>query len=367
MLLVQTGGRQGTVLHARMNYIDAVKRGFDVVNRNWQIVMIQMGVIFASFSGFLIIVGVPLAIAFIIFGLNLTEISHLGDILKSLHKPAEVFSKIFWVLVLVLSSLLFYILTIIALVVFVFGGSIGAITRSVKDKAACFRTKEFFEDGRRLFFPILGFSILVGLIFILVSFILGLFGGGIATIVSVAKEQEAALALFLGIFFSSILFVIGIILILSTLAVTVFGIAEVALHQSGPFRSLIIAARYLLGHIEAFYLYCIVFGAYVVMNFILFSLGFTVKTFPMMGPIFSVAYQFSIYAAQNYLGFVTIATIFGYYFLTTTSIASRTEEIPGTEEPVPTAEGSTPLRDTSAVQSPLQGDSPPAKDKSAEG
>jgi len=349
-----------------MSYIAVIKKGFDIVNRNWQIVMIQMGVIFISISGFLVVVGVPLAVAFIIFGINLTEISHLSDILKSLHRPAEIFSRFFWLLVLVLSSLLFYALTIIIFMVFIFGGSIGAITRSVKDSAARFQTKEFLEDSRRLFFPLFGFTALVGLIFIVVSFILGLFGGGIAAIVSIAREQEATLALFLGIFFSSILFVIGIILIMATLSVTIFGIAEVALHNSGPIESLLVATRYLLRHAEAFYLYCIVFVGYVVMNFFLLSFGYPLRFFPIFGPLLVVAYQFVLYAAQNYLGFVTIATIICYYSLST-GATSPPGDVSRIEEPHPTSESSIPERDTSLGQSQVRGDVPRGTDRSSEG
>ncbi len=349
-----------------MSYIAVIKKGFDIVNRNWQIVMIQMGVIFISISGFLVVVGVPLAIAFIIFGINLTEISHLSDILKSFHRPAEIFSRFFWLLVLVLSSVLFYVLTIIIFMVFIFGGSIGAITRSVKDSTARFQTKEFLEDSRRLFFPLFGFTALVGLIFIVVSFILGLFGGGIAAIVSIAREQEATLALFLGIFFSSILFVIGIILIMATLSVTIFGIAEVAVHNSGPIESLLVATRYLLRHAEAFYLYCIVFGGYVVMNFFLLSFGYPLQFFPLLGPLLAVAYQFILYAAQNYLGFVTIATIICYYSLST-GATSPPGGVSRIEEPHPTSESSIPERDTSLGQAQVRGDVLHGTDRSSEG
>ena len=57
-----------------MTYNEAIKGGVRVVNRNWQLVLIQLSVVFISSIGFFIIVGIPLAIAFIIFGVELLSV-----------------------------------------------------------------------------------------------------------------------------------------------------------------------------------------------------------------------------------------------------------------------------------------------------
>lgn len=54
-----------------MTYIEAVKDGFRLVHRNWQLVLVQLGMVIVSSIGFFVIVGIPLAIAFIIFRLTL--------------------------------------------------------------------------------------------------------------------------------------------------------------------------------------------------------------------------------------------------------------------------------------------------------
>ena len=55
-----------------MPYSDAIKNGFRLVNKNWQLVLIQLGMMVISCIGFFVFIGVPLAVAFVMFGLDLT-------------------------------------------------------------------------------------------------------------------------------------------------------------------------------------------------------------------------------------------------------------------------------------------------------
>lgn len=338
-----------------MRFADAIKNGFRIVNKNWQLVLIQLGAMFVSFIGFFVLVGIPLMIAFVIFGLDLTELSRFGDIWRTFREPSEILSRYFALAVLVLASLLLYILIVLALGVFLFGGAMGVIGRALNGDDERFHMKVFITEGKRLFFPLLGFSLLIVLIFILVAFILGLFGGSIAAIVSLAKEQEAALALFLGIFFSMILFAVGLALILITLSVTVYGAAIMTLRGLGPIKSLKEAVRYIYGHVEALYFYCLIFVGYIIVIAMIALLGYPMKYIPMIGPLIAFTYQFGIYILQSYLGLVMIAAVFCYYFLSTPSV-------PTDEEPMPPSETSTPVTDISGPQVHEQVGPPPEKE-----
>jgi len=347
-----------------MKYGEAIKNGFRIINENWQLVMIQIAAMFASFAGFFIMVGIPLAIAFIIFGLDLTELSRIHDLLGTFQKPSELISKYFGLVVLVLTSVLLYILIVLSLGVFVFGGSIGIIARSIKGDAGEFSFKEFFSEGKRLFFPLVGFTTVIGLIFVALAFILGLFGGAIAAIVSMAREQEATLALFLGIFFSLILLLVALSLILVTLAITIYGFAALTIKGFGPVRSVKEATRHLYHHAGAFYLYCLVFGGYVIISFLLLFVGYPLKFVPFVGPLFAVVFQFFMHISQNYFGLVMLATIFLYYFITADDrqAAAVGQGIP--EAPPAISDNSSPERDISESQVPGQGDAPPGKEES---
>lgn len=304
-----------------MNYTEAIKDGFKVVNRNWQLVLIQTGLMLASLLGFLIFVGLPLAIAFIIFGIDLTALSRMNDVFQILNKPSELIARYLWLVIIILASVLIYITLLLALGIFVFGGAIGVMGRAIKDSSEVFHLKTFLSEGRRLFFPLIGFTALIGLIFIVLAFVIGIFGGTIAAIVSLAKEHGAALGLFLGIFFSLLLFVVGLVFILATLAVTIYGAASLSMKGLGAVKAIREAVRYLYKHVGAFYLYGMVFGGYVFLSFIILLLGYPLGFIPIIGPLLTFGYQFTVSIVQSYLGLAMIAVIFKYYYLSTTTLS----------------------------------------------
>lgn len=345
-----------------MTIIESIKNGFSTVNRNWQLVLIQTGAMIAGFAGFFLLVGIPLAIAFIIFGLDLidlTEMSHIGNVLRTFKDPAGILSKYFGLIVLVLVSFLIYISALLFLGIFVFAGSIGVISRSLRDRKEVFHIKRFFSEGRKLFFPLLSFTTIIGMVFIVMAFILGIFGGVIASIVSVAKEQEAVLGLFVGIFFSFILFVVGIALILGVLAVAVYGIAGITMKGVRSFASLREAVIYLYRHPKAFYLYGIIFGGYVMITLFVLFLGYPIKAIPFLGPLMSFFYQFGIYIFQGYIGLVMMATIFSYYYYT---LAGESADKDGLSDEGGASEGSISGSDISEPQASGQEESPSGKE-----
>jgi len=343
-----------------VRYTEAIQRGSIIINRNWQLVLIQVGAMFASFIGFFFVVGIPLAIAFIVFGLDLTELSRFEDVFRTFREPSEILSKYFALVLLVLTSLLLYITAVLAVGIFLFGGAIGVIGRSLTGSAEKFQVRVFLSEGKRLFFPLVGFTSLVGLIFILVAFVLGLCGGLISVVVSSAREQEATLALFLGVFFSLILSVIGLTLILLTLSVTAYGSAVMAVKGEGPVNSLKESMRYLYAHSHAFYLYCLVFFGYLFISFMVVSVSYPLGMIPLIGSLLALVYHFGAYVIQSYLGLVLIATLFCYYSSTAVAIAEG-QSTPGV---TPSGEPGEKA-DTSEPQAPGQGEFPPGRDQSS--
>lgn len=340
-----------------MTYSDAIKNGFKLINKNWQLVLIQLGMMVISCIGFFVFVGIPLAVAFVIFGLDLTELTRLKDILGTMREPSEIISRYLGLILMLLGSFIVYLLVVASIGLYVFGGSAGLIGRIVRDNTLRFNMNIFFSEGKRLFFPLVGFTAIIGVIFIGVAFILGTFGGIIAAIISIAKEHEATLALFLGIFFSLLLFCIGLILIVCTIALALYGVASVVFKGTGSLKSIKETIRYLYHHPEALWLYGIAFGGYILASFLLIFLGTPFNLIPIVGTIIAIPYHFFSYAVQSYLGLVIIATIFIYYF----STEVKPYETPDLKtEPI--AEGSTQMSDTYPAQASGQGTPPPEKE-----
>ncbi|MEJ2696870.1 MAG: hypothetical protein P8013_09505 [Candidatus Sulfobium sp.] len=296
-----------------MKYSEALKDGFSLVNRNLQLVAIQAALMLVNCVGFFLIVGIPLGIAFVIFGLDLTGLGELKNAINTLQNPADLLSRYFGLVLIVLISFLIYIIVVTTLWLFVFGGAAGIIGRSILEPFRKFTMRGFFIEARRLFAPLLWYSLLVGLVFIAAAFVLGSLSGGVAAIVSAAKGQDSTLALFLGIFFSLVLALIGLGVILGILATAVYGIAVIFFKGEGAARSFKGAAGYLWDHPDAFWLYVLLLCGYVLASFLLTLAVYPFNVIPFLGPVISLPFRILSYVVQGYLGLVLIGAVFTYY------------------------------------------------------
>jgi hypothetical protein len=351
-----------------MTYSRAIKNGFRLINSRWQLVAVQAGMMLLNCIGFFILVGIPLGIAFVIFGLDLTGLTQMKDVFALFRNPAELLSKYFGLVLIVLTSFLLYIVTVTTIGLYVFGGSVGFIGRCIIDPSQKFSMRAFFAEAKKLFFPLMWFTFFVGLVFIGIAFVLGLFGGGIAAIVSTAKSQDSTLALFLGIFFSLVLALIGLSLILGTIAATVNGIAVLFFKKEKSIAAFKTAVKFLWKHPSAFWLYVVLFLGYVLASFMVMLVVYPFNLIPIIGTIISFPFQILSYVAQGYLGLVIFAVVFNYYYEAeikeTMSAAPETPSVPPHEI---IAESSTTGENISTPQGPAQEPPPPAKEGQEEG
>lgn len=313
-----------------MSYSETIKNGFRIINSRWQLIVVQSAMMLLNCVGFFIIVGIPLGIAFIIFGLDLTGLAGMKDIMAIIKNPAELVSKYFGLILIIIACFLFYITLVTTAGLYVFSGSIGIIGGAIADPSSKFSSKNFFSEARRLFFPLMWYSLLIGLIFLAITFSLSLIGGGIAAVVSVARSQDSTLALFLGIFFSLVLALIGLSAILCTLAVTVYGIAVLYFRGEGSFASFRIAFHFLWNRQQAFWLYVVLLAGYVLLSFFIMLIVYPFNLIPIIGTIISFPFQILSYIAQTYLGLIILAIIFNFYYESEIRQAPA-EEIPAAE------------------------------------
>ncbi len=229
--------------------------------------------------------------------------------------------------------------------IYVFGGAIGVIGNSIRERSARFTVHVFFSEAKRLFLRLIGFTSVIGIIFIIAAFFLGVLGGGIAALVSFAQSQDSTLALFFGTFFSLILIIIAVVLILGILSVTLYGIASLFFKGTGPLGSIKAAFQYLLRNPNAFWLYVVLFVGYLLASFLLLLLSYPFTLIPIIGTILSFPYQLISYGFETYLGLMIIAAILTYYY--SSEISVKHEE-PVSESPLPdpAGEGEKTLPDT---------------------
>jgi hypothetical protein len=349
-----------------MTYSQAIRSGFRLINSRWQLIALQAGMMLLNCIGFFILVGIPLGIAFVIFGLDLTGLAEIKDILALLHHPAELFSKYFGLVLIVVTSFLLYVVMATTFGLYIFSGSVGFIRRCILEPSEKFTMHAFFAEAKKLFFPLMWFTFLVGLVFIAIAFVLGLFGGGIAAVVSAAKSQDSTLALFLGIFFSLVLALIGLFLILGTLASTVYGIAALCFGKKGTIASFRTGARFLWKQQNAFWLYVILFLGYILASFVVMLVVYPFNLIPIIGTIISFPFQILSYIAQAYLGLVIFAAIFNYYYeMEIKGTMPAKAETAGPAQSI-TAESSMTSENISTPLGPAQEPPPPVKDGTEE-
>ena len=348
-----------------MTFGEAIKSGFHIINRRLQLVGVQAVLMIVNCVSFFIIVGIPLGIAFVMFGLDLTGISHARDIFSLFTSPSDFIGKYLWLVLMVVVCALLYIALVTTLGLYVFSGSAGVVGSAVREPSSPFSMKQFFAEARQFFFPLLWYAFLTGLVFIVIAFMVGLFGGGIAALVSAAKTQDSTLALFLGIFFSLVLALGSVGVLLLFLAVTVYGVAVLYFRRVGVWKAFKDAGAFLRKRQEAFWLYALLFLGYISGSFVTMLISYPFHLIPILGTIISFPLQLLSYVVQGYLGLVVLAVVFVYYH--ELEIKGEAPAVQPGEETAVTGEGSTTPEDTLPFQAPPRDGTLPGTEQMPEG
>lgn len=299
-----------------MIYTEIIREGIHTVNKNWQLVFVQLIAMIISCISFFIIVGIPIAFAFIMFGLDLTELLKIQDIINAINESFGLLNKYFSIAVMIIVSLFSYIIFLILLWIFTISGTIGILGNAVSDKDYRFSVSRFFEEAKKYLRPIFGFSIIISSIFIFAAFILGMVGGGASALIDRVKDLEITLALFLSVFFALVLIIAGLFLIFSIMSVVVYGFAHLFFHKSGPFDALKGSIRYIYSTPSSISFYAILLILYVLIGFIVLFIGSSFALIPIIGLFLSMPYQILSYLIQAYIGLVMLSSVFHYYHRT---------------------------------------------------
>jgi len=304
-----------------IHFWDSVKEGFTLVNRNWQLVLIRVAASLISFIGFFIIVGIPFAIAVVAVGVNLLAarpdafLEGLKDVLTRGY---------FGIALLLVTGLLVYVIFAASLWLYVLAGSFGLLAANLKEPQRTFSMKEFFSQGKRLFWPFTRFYSIIGLFMFLVFVVLGLSVGGAVFLISVLKEWAPLLSIFVGAVLGAIIFITGVFVVVGIFALSVFGAGLMVLY--GP-RGLKPAAtpplawesvkggwNFLKANPRGFWGMSLLLFCYLFISLFLLILAYPFGLIPVIGTLIVLPYQIIVSAVQRYLGLVLAGTAFSYYF-----------------------------------------------------
>lgn len=294
--------------------ITSFKKGINTINKNWYLIFVQMITMLLTFTAFFLIVGIPIGIAFVIFGLDFTEILRLRNLESLFIGSSDLLNKYFAMALVLFLSLIIYILFVTLLWVFTIGGVAGVIKNHVIEGGTTFLLRMFFREGKQQFFPVLGFSVITGAIFIIVAFILGIGGGFARKIIDSARGQEETLAVFLSIFFMLLLLSIGFFLIIISLSITFYGIAYLVFYKVGGYKAIIETSKYLFHKPSSVGFYVLLMLGYIAVSFILVFVTSPFTLIPIIGAILALPLQILNYSAQSYMSLVIIASMFHLFF-----------------------------------------------------
>lgn len=290
--------------------IEYIKEGFELTHRNWQVILIQIATMFIIFIGFILFVGVPLAIAFVYFGIDLT---HVKDFLNIFKDPMGYLSRYLGIAILIITTFIIYICFAVILRVFVFSGTLGVLRNSFLDRQYKFNLPSFFKEGRSLFFSILGFAMLVFLLLIFISFILGILAGIGFSIVSEYGKDGTFIAMFIAYFLSLLLILIGIIIIIGVLTLSAYAVTILAVEKTGTINAFRKGFNFIKNKPKAILFCAILIGGYMLVKFILIMVNYPFSLIPLIGALITIPYQMFSYVLLNYLLIVMLSSLIIFY------------------------------------------------------
>jgi len=281
-----------------MGYINVIKTGVQNLNRNYQLLVIHMGTLILAFILFLLIVGIPLVIAFTKIGLELPE-KGLTGLIEIIINNLSVYKTF---VLTIITSLLTYLLISSLLFVYIIAGTCGVLTDSLKDGGS-FSWKNFTHRGKELFGGFLRLSIVGILLFLLISFFAGLIGG-------ITKVLLPARGGFLENFYTNLLNLIPIVFtLLATIlfmATLTYGAGIMSIKRQGALKSLKGSVIFIFKNPDALFFFVILSLTGIVLTTTTGLLSLLLKGFSF------VLFQLILSFVQIYVNLAIISSSFAY-------------------------------------------------------
>jgi hypothetical protein len=261
----------------------------------------------------LIIVGIPLAVAFIIFGVDLTEMLRQPDLVGVFRMAGEMLSKSLPIVIFVVLSFVLYAASLVSMSIFVCSGTIGLLAKSIHNGQG-FSLQLFWSEAKRLFFPVFIYANIAGLGFTLFTMIMGVLSESANQLVILAETSEAAFSEFLRIFFGLLLGLTGLMIFFFVLGVTLYGFGYLAFNRPRPFRGLKQTVIYIYRNPASLLLIAIMTVIFLAVLFIISMVSIFSATIPVVGTMLALPLNFVSQAALWYAIVIILASIFLFYY-----------------------------------------------------
>lgn len=345
------------------SYSESIKNGIRLINRNWQLVAIQFALSVISCIAVLALVGIPLFIAVIAMGIDVSELTQVKELFSTMQSPFDLLEKYMGLGLVILTSLFMYMVFAFSTWVYAFGGSMGVIGRAFIDKDYRFRLRDFFHSARHLFMPIVGYTSLLGAILVSVVFVFGLMGGLAAYLVSTIDSPT--LGVFLSVFISLLFLLFLVVFVFFAMAFTLFGSAVIYFEGTGAIETMKRTYAIFRDKPMSLGLYGTILTIYIVIFFITTMLSIPINLIPILGTLILFPFQLFLYGLRGYMNLAIMASVFHLYYqeeVLPNIPVETTEEISET-----TSSDSTTPADTSSPEELEQAPAQPQTDESFPG
>lgn len=295
-----------------MKYREAFKEGIRVINRNLPLVLIQIGVMFLSFLLFVMLVGIPVAIAIIYLGIDLVRFK---ETLTAVKDPIEFLYKYSGIAIFIVTTFVVYLTAVTGIALFVFGGNIAIIKDSIKDPTERFSIKHFLKEGKRYFLPLCWLTLLLGISFLIFIFVIGaIIGVAIILLEPYKNEMIGKFMIVMAIILGMTLLLIAFLIFLLLVAFSIYAVIALIIDELRAWKAIKRSFNFIKDNfLQAIGFYLLLIMCYFVAVILMVLINFPFSLIPLIGPIISFPFKILTYIVQVYLGLVMMASLVSLY------------------------------------------------------
>ncbi|MBI5676174.1 MAG: hypothetical protein HZC48_10185 [Nitrospirae bacterium] len=261
--------------------IECIKEGFNITNRNWQLIFVRIITVFINIIALLIFFGVPLLVALLYLGI---DIASAKDIFPSMiDDPSQFFAKYLGLLFVFIAAVLFFFTFASLLSLYTLSGTIGVLKTASLNASYRFSMSSFFNEANKHFsrlFWLLSL-LLLGITLLLAAFLL--FGVIGAAVVHSLALSQSTLLVFLSTFIILSGITFGSIFLFAAIVFMFYCTLISVVEEEGSSDSIKRTFYFLKKMPGAFMLYFILFVGLVAANAVLMPLSWMTVVFSLIG------------------------------------------------------------------------------------
>lgn len=263
--------------------IECIKEGFNITNRNWQLILVRIITAVINIAALLIFLGGPLLLALLYLGI---DIASAKDMFPSLmDNPSQFFLKYLGLFFVFLAALLFFLTFASLLSLYTLSGTIGVLKNASLNSAYRFSLTSFFKEANKHFSRLFWLLSLLLLCIILLLAAFLLFGVIGAAVVHSLAVSQSTLLVFLSTFIILSGIAFGPIILLASLVFMIYCTIVSVVEEESPSDTIKKTFYFLKKMPMAFMLYFILFIGLIAANAVLMPLIWMTVIFSLIGAV----------------------------------------------------------------------------------